>query len=117
MHLLLICISVVSCSRSFEVVDSPLRIAFGSCFDVSFPYQDIFKQINDDQPNFFIWHGDFAYISRTKRVNYLQYFYQPRMLSTDWPSLLLDMVLKAKHKVKKLLDRIYTTSFSRSKSH
>ena len=48
-----------------------ISLIFGSCYDSSFQYKDIFKYIFDDMPDIYIWHGDLAYVSRTKSKNYM----------------------------------------------
>ena len=62
-------IDVLQDDENDEVI-RPLTLSFGSCFDVAFPYQDIFKAVNADKPDVFVWLGDFAYVSRSKRMNY-----------------------------------------------
>lgn len=57
-----------------------ISLAFGSCYDDKFKYKDIFKYINQDAPDLFIWHGDFAYISRSKRMDYISLAKSPKML-------------------------------------
>ena len=70
-----------------------VSIAFASCYDDRFNYKSLFKFINEDSPDVFIWHGDFAYISRTKRKNYFKLLQSP---IKNLPEILFDQLLSLK---------------------
>ena len=70
---ILFLVAFASSMQKIEFGSDPLHITVGSCFDHRQPYQDIFKSIASDNPDVFVWAGDLAYVSRTKRLDYLSY--------------------------------------------
>ena len=84
-----------------------VSIAFASCYDDRFNYKSLFRYINEDKPEVFIWHGDFAYISRTKRKNYFKLLQNP---FSNFPEIFFDQLLGFKSKIKSVYDRIVCDS-------
>ena len=79
-----------------ETIDLPKGlVTFVSCYDASRnPAFDIFEFILSDAPDVLVWLGDFAYVSRSERVNYLKYLDDPAALVKALPSLGFKMLLK-----------------------
>mmetsp|Transcript_9262 Transcript_9262/g.15575 ORF Transcript_9262/g.15575 Transcript_9262/m.15575 type:complete len:164 (+) Transcript_9262:192-683(+) len=60
----------------------------------------------------FVWLGDFAYVSRTKRVDFLTPLQNPSQLPQVLPSLSFELIVQVRHKVKKLYDNFVCNSKS-----
>lgn len=76
----------------FSIAQST-KIAFGSCYDSRFKNRDIFKYVLDDKPDYFVWLGDFAYISKSKQINYKELIKNP---IRNFPTLAFDILIKVK---------------------
>eukprot|EP00347_Sterkiella_histriomuscorum_P005565 403356122 len=61
---------------------SSYRIGFGSCFDKKQKRTDIFKDINQENLDLWIWLGDFAYVDKHVGV-IMQYVYGQNYLIED----------------------------------
>ena len=79
--------------------EGPTTIAFGSCYEKSkrSPAFDIFKEIHEQNPDIFVWHGDYAYVSLTERIRFKSFLTDPILLLKSLPKLALHFVLKAKY--------------------
>jgi hypothetical protein len=48
--------------------ESPLKIAFGSCFHIFNMKNDIFATIGENRPNLWVWLGDAAYTDNVRKA-------------------------------------------------
>ena len=78
--------------------ENSLLLSFGSCFEFN-DMGSIFEAINGDLPDYFVWLGDFAYLSRSERLPYLSFIQNPILGLKNIDKIFIDLVLKVKFKV------------------
>lgn len=55
--------------------ESPLKIAFGSCFHIFNMKNDIFATIGENRPNVWVWLGDAAYTDNVRKAGCKHFTY------------------------------------------
>ena len=55
--------------------ESPLKIAFGSCFHIFNMKNDIFATIGENRPNLWVWLGDAAYTDNVRKAGCKHFSY------------------------------------------
>lgn len=86
-----------------EVNGDKLKMVFASCYDAARrPNRTIFEDIRSEDADAFIWLGDYAYISRSERLNYLRLLEHPGELLSNLPTIMNSFLLSVKYTISKL---------------
>ena len=78
-----------SFTEVFEITQPRLKFAVASCYDQwRVKGHSLFKDIEkEEELDAFVWIGDFAYVSRTERPNYIKLLKNPVKLLPKLPKL------------------------------
>ena len=91
-----------------------LKFVFASCYDNTRKVKDghsIMQDIREEDPDGFVWLGDYAYVSRSERLNYLRLLRHPSELIENFPTIINSFLLSVKYKMSKLTGYESTRTF------